>query len=97
MCVIINFSLRLKCKFDYSEENQIEWYFNQTNITERIVKMKEKFEYIHEPENHSSTLIIKNVNSKDKGDYTFLVRNNFGTCKSVCHLDVNCKKREYKY
>lgn len=64
--------------------------------------MKEKYEYVYEPAQHSSTLIIKNVNSKDKGDYTFLVKNNLGTCKSVCFLDVIRKsiksifKNDYK-
>lgn len=61
------------------------------NITDKVAKLKEKYEFIQEPSDQTSTLIIKNVNSKDVGDYTLVLKNVSGVCKSTCHLDVSGK------
>ena len=37
----------------------------------------------------NATLIIKNVNDKDKGNYTLQAKNKNGISKSTCFLDVN--------
>jgi hypothetical protein len=79
---------KLACQFDSGLASQVEWFFNETNITQKVTSYREKFEYVYEPATHSATLIIKNVNEKDKGTYTFKAKNNNGVCKSTCLLDV---------
>ena len=81
--------LRLSCEIESFPAAQVEWFFNETNITQKVTTYKEKFEYKYEPSSHSVTLIIKNVNEKDKGNYTLQVKNKNGTSKSTCFLDVN--------
>ena len=70
-------------------------FFNETNITQKVNTYKEKFEYKYEPSSHSATLIIKNVNDKDKGNYTLQAKNKNGVTKSTCFLDVTVKDTKH--
>lgn len=80
-------NVRLSCVCDLTQ-SKIEWYHNQTNITEKLNKSSERYEYVYEPEQHRSTLIIKSVKGKDRGEYTFCARNNAGVSTSTCIIDV---------
>ena len=79
----------LHCQFDTSA--QVDWYFNETSITERISKyseLREKYEIVYEPARHSTSLIIKNVNEADKGNYLMRAKNSKGFCTSECLVDI---------
>jgi len=78
----------MTCQFDAFPQADLEWYFNEENITHTIMQKVEKYEWSYEPQQHSATLIIKNVNANDKGNYLLKMTNNLGVCKSICFLDV---------
>ena len=87
--------LRLICEFESISPTQVEWFFNETNITQKVNTYKEKYEYRYEPASHSATLIIKNVNDKDKGNYTMQVKNKNGFIKSTCLLEVTVRDTKH--
>jgi hypothetical protein len=84
------------CELESIPAAKIEWFYNETNITHKITKMREKYECIYEPEHHSATLIIKNVNVMDSGNYTLKAKNQLGECKSTCNLEVKSKNFNFK-
>ncbi len=83
-------NVRLSCECDTtsSKSTKVEWFFNKSNITDKIGKSTERYEYEHDAQSHTSTLIIKTVKGKDKGEYTFSAKNSAGVCTSTCRLDV---------
>ncbi len=80
-------NVRLSCECD-TQSARVEWFFNKSNITDRIGKSTERYQYEYDAQTHTSTLIIKTVKSKDKGEYTFSAKNNAGVCISTCRLDI---------
>ncbi len=81
----------MNCEFDSFPYAKIEWFYNETNITHKITKYKEKYHCLYEPEKHKITLIIKNVNLIDAGFYTLKAKNQFGEFKSTCNLQIKSK------
>ena len=82
-------NVSFSCNCDVSmPSTKVEWFHNQLNITEKLSKKNERYEYVYQPETHTSTLIIKSVKGKDKGEYKFSAKNNAGVCNSTCILEV---------
>ena len=52
----------LSCQFQSSLPVQVDWYLNDTNISQQVNTYKDKFEYHYELLSQSVTLIIKNIN-----------------------------------
>ncbi|RNA22007.1 titin isoform X16 [Brachionus plicatilis] len=77
---------KLTCHFKSTKTEKIDWFFNQINLNDKINNQKDKYEL--KSTNEETSLVIKNINVKDMGDYSCCVYNPSGKCRSVCHLDV---------
>jgi hypothetical protein len=83
-------NVRLSCECESAGQHgtKVEWFFGKANITDKIGKSTERYVYEYDGHTHTSTLVIKTVKSKDKGEYTFSARSSQGVCTSTCRLEV---------